>query len=71
MPKLEAKDKEKKKFKDYQIGFVHIDIAEIKIDKKKFYLFVAIDRVSKFVVVRLYQNQTNNTISINKYRTSI
>ena len=57
--KLELETVEKKKFKDYNIGYFHIDITEIILEKNnKFYLFVAIDRVSKFVIVRLYKNQT-------------
>lgn len=57
--KPEVEIVEKKKFKDYNIGYFHIDITEIILEKNnKFYLFVAIDRVSKFVIVRLYKNQT-------------
>jgi transposase InsO family protein len=49
----------KKKFKTYEIGYLHIDITEVNLENNpKFYLFVAIDRVSKMVVARLYQNQT-------------
>jgi transposase InsO family protein len=59
LPKLEGKVIERKKFKDYQIGYFHIDITEITLEKNnKFYLFVAIDRISKFAIVRLYKNQT-------------
>jgi transposase InsO family protein len=59
LPKLEDKVIKKKKFKDYQIGYFHIDITEITLEKNnKFYLFVAIDRVSKLAIVRLYKNQT-------------
>ena len=51
--------KPKKKFKKYEIGYFHIDITEINLGKNnKFYLFVAIDRTSKFVVAKLYQKQT-------------
>jgi len=49
----------KQKFKNYGIGYFHIDITEINLtNNPKFYLFVAVDRVSKFTVARLYQNQT-------------
>jgi transposase-like protein len=59
LPKLEEKTTEKKKFKDYEIGYFHIDITEIILEKNnKFYLFVAIDRISKLAIVRLYKNQT-------------
>jgi hypothetical protein len=38
----------KKKFKAYPIGFFHIDIAEVQTAEGKLYLFVAVDRTSKF-----------------------
>jgi len=46
-------DKPKKKFKRYPIGYVHIDIAELRTAEGKLYMFVAIDRTSKFAFVRL------------------
>jgi transposase InsO family protein len=46
----------KKKFKLYPIGFLHIDIAEIRTGEGKLYLHAAIDRTSKFVVANLYSN---------------
>ena len=48
----------KKKFKDYPIGYFHIDITEIKLEKKKFYLFVAIDRTSKYAHMELFERMT-------------
>lgn len=51
--------KPKQKFKTYEIGYFHIDITEINLGKNnKFYLFVAIDRTSKFAIAKLYQKQT-------------
>ncbi|ALT18780.1 transposase [Piscirickettsia salmonis] len=49
---------EKKAFKKYPIGYFHIDIAEIRTQEGKLYLFVAIDRTSKFAYVELHQRQT-------------
>jgi hypothetical protein len=47
-------DKPKKqRFKRYPIGFFHIDIAELRTAEGKLYLFVAIDRTSKFAVAQL------------------
>lgn len=46
-------DKPKKKFKRYPIGYVHIDLAELRAAEGKLYMFVAIDRTSKFAFVRL------------------
>ena len=49
-------DKPKRqKFKRYPIGFFHIDIAEVQTAEGKLYLFVAIDRTSKFTFVHLVQ----------------
>jgi transposase-like protein len=38
----------KRKFKTYPIGYFHIDIAEVRTAEGRLYLFVAIDRTSKF-----------------------
>ncbi len=35
------------------MGFFHIDIAEVRTDEGKLYLFVTIDRTSKFVMAKL------------------
>ena len=45
----------KKKFKRYPIGYFHIDIAEVRTQEGKLYLFVAIDRTSKFAFVQLVE----------------
>ena len=59
LPKEEIKTKDKKKFKDYDLGFVHIDITTITLsNKKKYYLFVAIDRMSKYVYCEVYDKMT-------------
>lgn len=44
----------KKKFKSYPIGYFHVDIAEAQRAEGKLYLFVAIDRTSKFAFAELY-----------------
>ncbi len=43
----------KRKFKTCPIGFFHIDIAEVRTEEGRLYMFVAIDRTSKFTVVQL------------------
>ena len=51
---IAAGDKsDKKKFKTYPIGYFHIDIAEAQTAEGKLYLYVAIDRTSKFAFVQL------------------
>lgn len=51
----DVKAEPKKKFKIYPIGYFHIDIAEVRTEDGKLYMFVAIDRTSKFVFVELYE----------------
>ncbi len=50
-----------KAFKSYPIGFFHIDIAQVQTAEGKLYLFVAIDRTSKFTVAKLYPQMTQAT----------
>ena len=54
----EQQDKSTKPFKQYQIGYVHIDITQLQCESGKWYLFVAIDRLTKYVYVELYQRMT-------------
>lgn len=51
----------RKKFKQYPIGYFHIDIAEVNTEEGRRYLFVAIDRTSKFAYAELHTNQTRDT----------
>ena len=50
----------KKKFAKYPIGYFHIDIAAVCTEQGRLYLFVAIDRTSKFTYAELYPNQTRD-----------
>src|ERR687890_1082969 len=50
----------KKKFKSYPIGFFHIDIAEVHTEEGRLYLFVAIDRTSKFAFAQLHEKATRS-----------
>ena len=59
LPKNEDEPREKKKFKEYEVGFVHVDITQVIIaDKQKLYLFVGIDRASKYAYIELYDEMT-------------
>ena len=60
LPAIEG-DRPKKKFKTYPIGYFHIDIAEVRTKEGKLYLFVAIDRTSKFAFVQLMDKANRNT----------
>ena len=53
LPQVEGEASPKRKFKAYPIGFFHVDIAEVQTAQGKLYLFVAIDRASKFAVAQL------------------
>ena len=50
--------RERKKFKSYPLGYIHIDMAEVWTNEGKLYLFVAIDRVSKFAFAELHERAT-------------
>jgi hypothetical protein len=56
LPKDESATSGKKRFKSYPIGFLHIDICE----EGKLFLFVAIDRTSKFAYAELHQEATRS-----------
>jgi transposase InsO family protein len=57
LPKV-VDDRAKKQFKHYPIGYFHIDIAEVQTAQGKLYLFVAIDRTSKFAYVEIQDAMT-------------
>ena len=57
LPSVEG-DRPRKKFKTYSIGYFHIDIAELRTEEGKLYMFVAIDRVSKFAFAELHEKAT-------------
>jgi len=61
LPQVEGETPEKRKFKAYPIGYFHIDIAEVRTEEGKLYLFVAIDRTSKFAFVELHETADRPT----------
>jgi transposase len=58
LPETEGDKPAKKRFKPYPIGSFHIDIAEVRTEQGKLYLFVAIDRTSKFAFAELHEKAT-------------
>ena len=48
----------KKPFKDYPIGYFHVDFTELRLVDGKLYLFVAIDRTSKLAFAELHPAAT-------------
>ena len=53
LPEVTGDKEPKRKFKTSPIGSFHIDIAEVHTAEGKLYLYVAIDRTSKFPFVQL------------------
>jgi transposase InsO family protein len=61
LPKAEGETPPLKTFKDYEPGFVHIDIKylpQMPDETSRRYLFVAIDRATRWVYFHIYGNQT-------------
>lgn len=58
--KVPQKEKEKlKKFKEYEPGFLHIDVTYLpKFNDTKLYLFVAIDRATRNMFYKVYEDKT-------------
>ena len=54
LPDLEGAKPTHKKFKPYPIGYIHIDIAEVRTEEGKLSLLVAIDRACKFADAELH-----------------
>jgi transposase InsO family protein len=61
LPDMEGDKPKRSKFKSYPIGFFHIDIAEVRTEEGKLYLFVAIDRTSKLAFARLEETADRRT----------
>jgi len=48
-----------KKFKEYEPGYLHIDVTYLpKFEGQKYYLFVAIDRATRLLYYKVYKNKT-------------
>jgi transposase InsO family protein len=58
--KKPLKEREKaKKFKEYEPGFIHLDVTYLpKFQGQKYYLFVAIDRATRTLFYKVYENKT-------------
>jgi transposase-like protein len=55
LPEVESNKPGRNKFERYPIGYFHIDLAEVRTAEGELYLFVAIDRTSKFAFVELVE----------------
>lgn len=61
VPVVAGEEKPRKTFKDYEPGFVHMDIKyppQMANETHRRYLFVAIDRATRWVYFRTYRNQS-------------
>jgi transposase-like protein len=63
LPDVEGDKPARKAFKAYPIGYFHIDIAEVQTKEGKLFLFVAIDRTSKFAFAQLAEKANRVTAS--------
>jgi hypothetical protein len=53
---IEETREQRKRFKTYEIGYVHIDSCEMRHADGKLVMFLAIDRVSKFTYVEFHDS---------------
>ncbi len=61
LPDIEGDKPKRQRFKRYAIGYFHLDIAEVQTAEGKLYLFVGIDRTSKFAVTQLVDKADRRT----------
>ena len=63
-PEIEGASEPSKTFKDYVPGFLHVDIKylpQMPDETHRRYLFVAIDRATRWVYMRTYRDQTEGS----------
>ncbi len=58
LPRDEEKASKRQRFAETAIGYVHIDVCELRLAEGKLFMFLAIDRVSKFVHVAFLDANT-------------
>jgi transposase InsO family protein len=58
LPQGDEKASKRKPFAEAKIGYVHIDVCELRLAQGKLFLFLAIDRVSKFAHVGFFDANT-------------
>ena len=61
LPKMDGDKPTRQKFNRYPIGCFHIDIAELRTNEVKLYLFVAIDCTSKLAVAKIVDKANRKT----------
>jgi transposase len=58
LPKGDEKASKRKRFAGAKIGYVHVDVCELRLAQGKLFMFLAIDRVSKFTHVAFLDADT-------------
>ncbi len=58
LPRGGEEDSRRKRFAETRIGYVHIDVCELRLAQGKLFMFLAIDRVTKFVHVAFVEADT-------------
>jgi transposase InsO family protein len=58
LPRDDERASKRKRFAETTIGYVHIDVCELRLAQGKLFLFLAIDRVSKFAHVAFFDANT-------------
>ena len=56
--------KQTKKFKKYPPGYVHVDITQVHTEEGRLFLFVGIDRTTKFCFANFYTKQTASNAAL-------
>src|SRR5215213_4353538 len=58
LPQDPEKASKRGRFAETRIGYVHIDVCELRLSEGKLFMFLAIDRVSKFTHVAFFDANT-------------
>jgi transposase InsO family protein len=58
LPRDEETTSKRKRFAETTIGYVHIDVCELRLAQGKLFMFLAIDRISKFTHVAFFDANT-------------
>ncbi len=61
LPASEEKASKRGRFAETAIGYVHIDVCELRLADGKLHMFLAIDRVSKFTYVEFHERANTTT----------
>jgi transposase InsO family protein len=58
LPRDVERASKRKRFAETRIGYVHVDVCELRLAQGKLFMFLAIDRVSKFTHVAFFDANT-------------